>query len=148
MRTAIFSQAELRARLLVDESTDSSKKEGQSTQTKVLSVHFPDSTKSEKIQVATDWTVGQLIQSWMGERLRIRTDLTGRLQGWPRLYLGEQRLSGSMLLSEVDDGQHLKLAWVQNQEVMVDLLVKQPNGDQRVLTPMASAIPMGFYWII
>ena len=50
---------------------------------------------------------------------------------------------GITSVSELADGQHLKLGWVSNQEVMVDLSVKQASGDQRVLTPMASAIPMG-----
>ena len=143
MRTAMFSRAELKARLLADESSDSLTEDERSTQTTDLWVQFPGSTKPERVTVASDWTIDRLIQSWMWERLRIRTDLTGRVKGWPRLYRGEQRLLGITSVSDLDDGEHLKLGWVSNQEVMVDLSVKQANGDQRVLTPMASAIPMG-----
>ena len=57
MRTAMFSRAELKARLLADESSDSPTEDERSTQTTDLWGAISDSKKPEQITVSSDWTI-------------------------------------------------------------------------------------------
>ena len=92
--------------------------------------------------MSSSLTLGELVQRWMGTRLQFKTDLAGRLKAWPRLFDGDRCLAGSTLVGSLGEDPQLRLGWVANQELMVELLVKHKGEEQRVLTGMASAIPV------
>jgi hypothetical protein len=105
-------------------------------------VRWAEGAAPESMELQTDRSLGDLIVDWIGSRLRMRTDLSGRVTAWPRFRQGERILGGALKLSEVEPSKVLELCWIPSEERMVELVVQDGKKNQRLLTPMASAVPV------
>jgi len=153
MKTVAVSQAELLERLEraspTEKSPPKAAPEDQGTQViqrkpkkkRRLQLQLRKGT-SESLDPASEQTLAELIDGLLGSKLSIQTDLSGRLKAWPRLKQGDRVLSGTLKLSEIDSDGPLELCWIPNEEKMVELVVRDGEQSQRLLTPMATAVPV------
>ncbi len=87
-------------------------------------------------------TVAEAVTWLVGNRVAVRTDLSGALLGSWRLDQGGQRLDPDARVGSLNADQDLELRFVPNTILHVEITIVQEPAPVRFFTPVGGAVPV------